>query len=139
MFWKDDMATGVPEIDERLRYFIESINATIRRMNSSRNPAFMSKYIEDIKNICVDYFSYQETMMTINNYRAYYQHKHDHEILFEKIGNVANEFMAGSFGFNTSQLENVFNEWFIRHVFMYDKPFGEYYKKIRSGYGQRRR
>ena len=90
-------------------------------MNISRNPAMMIKQIGKLKDCCIDYFSYQETMMTMTNYPLYYQHRHGHELLLDKIDLVANEYMEGAFGFNTSQLENVINEWFVRHVFMDDK------------------
>jgi len=129
VFWKEDMATGVLELDEKLKQFVENVNSTIRKMNASRNPSLMVKQIEDLKNCCVDYFSYQETMMTISNYPMYYQHKHSHEILFDKIDVIANEYMAGSYGFNTSQLENTINEWFVKHVFLDDKMFADFYKK----------
>ncbi len=128
MFWKDEMATEIKDLDEKLKQFVENINATLRKINSSRNPALMMKQIGELKNCCVDYFSYQETMMTISNYPLYYQHKHSHEILYDKINNVANEYMAGSFGYNTSQLENVINEWFVKHVFLDDKMFADFYK-----------
>lgn len=129
MFWKEDMATGLLELDEKLKQFVESVNANIRKMNSSRNPSLMIKQIGDLKNGCIDYFSYQETMMTMSNYPLYYQHKHDHEILLDKIDVVTNEYMAGSYGFNTSQLENTINEWFVKHVFLDDKMFADFYKK----------
>jgi hemerythrin-like metal-binding protein len=132
MFWREEMATGVREIDDRIKQFVDDVNAGIRKMNTTRNPALMVKQIDEIKNACIDYFSYQETMMTISNYPQYYQHRHDHEILIDRIGVVTNEYMAGSYGYSTSQLENTINEWFIRHVFMSDKQFAEFYKKRKN-------
>ncbi len=129
MFWKENMETGVRELDEKLKSLVEGINLNIRKMNTSRNPSLMIKQIEDLKACCVDYFTYQETMMAISNYPLYHQHKHSHEILLDKIDDVANEYMAGSFGYSTSQLENVINEWFIKHVYLDDKMFAQFYKK----------
>jgi hemerythrin-like metal-binding protein len=129
MFWKDNMATGVAELDEKLETLVENVNAMVRKMNASRNPSLMVKNIRELKDVFIEYFSYQETMMTISNYPQYYQHKHSHEILFDKLDMVANEYMAGSYGYNTTQLENTINEWFIKHIFMDDKTFADFYKK----------
>ena len=84
MFWKENMETGVRELDEKLKSLVEGINLNIRKMNTSRNPSLMIKQIEDLKACCVDYFTYQETMMAISNYPLYHQHKHSHEILLDK-------------------------------------------------------
>ena len=67
--------------------------------------------------------------MIISNYPLYYQHKHSHEQLIDKIDVVTNEYMASAYSFSTSQLENVINEWFVRHVFLDDKMFADFYKK----------
>jgi len=129
MFWKDDMATGVEELDFKLKELVTEINAIMRNITASRNPSMMVKRIQEIKDCCIEYFSYQETMMIISNYPLYYQHKHSHEQLIDKIDVVTNEYMASAYSFSTSQLENVINEWFVRHVFLDDKMFADFYKK----------
>lgn len=132
MYWKEEMSTGVQEIDATIKKLVDDVNSIIRKMTASRNPSLMSKQIDELKNCCIDYFSYQETMMTMSNYPQYYQHRHSHENLIDKIDAVSNEYMAGSYGYSTSQVENVLNQWFIQHVFMDDKTFAVFYKKYKE-------
>lgn len=132
MYWKEEMSTGVEEIDAVIKKLVDNVNDVIRKMNSSRNPMLMQKQIDELRNCCIDYFSYQETMMTMSGYPNYYQHRHHHELLIDKLDSAANEYMAGSYGYSTSQLENVLNQWFIQHVFMEDKTFAAYYQKYKD-------
>lgn len=133
MFWKDNMATGILELDEKIKQLVEGVNEIIRKMNAVRNPSYMAKHIDELKNCCVDYFTYQETMMNIANYPQYYQHKHSHEIFIGKIETIVDEYMAaGSYGFSTAKLQNTIDEWFIKHVYLDDKQFGEFYKRQKA-------
>ncbi len=127
MEWNKSLATGVEEFDKMYPVLIENVEAILRLLASSRTVTDYRRHVEAIKMEFINLFSYQEVMMMQQKYPQYYQHKHHHEQFIDKLDDIASQFSSDYFGSTTAaQVENVIKNWFMQHIFMYDKIWGQY-------------
>ena len=131
MEWKDSMKSGMSDLDEMYQKTFANVNAILRDMNMSRNAVDVQNNIERIKKEFIELFSYQESLMIMNKYPQYYQHKHHHEQFIDGMDSFIRRADDDYFGCNASSVEKVINDWVMKHIFMYDKLYTKFTAKTK--------
>ena len=126
MEWNKKLATGVDEYDKMYPVMIENVNMLLRMMAACRTAKDYSKNLDAIKMEFVDMFAYQENRMLVQKYPQYYQHKHHHEQLLERLDAVYDSLSLDYVGSTAAQVENLITNWVMQHIFLYDKLWGQY-------------
>ena len=127
MEWNKSLAVGVPEFDQMLPAVLENVNAHIRMLSATRASGDSKKHIEGIKAEFIELFNYQESMMVMQKYSQYYQHRHHHEVFLQSIDAVYDQISANYYlGSTYAQLDNMITNWLMQHIFMYDKMWGKF-------------
>ena len=122
--WNKSFETGVEEVDRLYPVMVENVNAIMRDLMASRTVTDYKKNLDAIKNEFIQMFSYQESLMFMQKYNQYYQHKHHHETFLEQLNAIYSQVSADYFGSTAAQVDNMINNWFMQHIFMYDKLWG---------------
>lgn len=126
MEWKESMKTGMPDIDEMYQRTMVSVSAILRDMNMSRSIVDTQSNIERIKKEFIELFSYQESLMIMNKYPQYYQHKHHHEQFIDSLDGFIKKANDDYYGSSAFTVEKVIDDWIMKHIFMYDKLYAKF-------------
>ncbi|MBO5561856.1 MAG: hypothetical protein J6A07_09410 [Firmicutes bacterium] len=130
MEWNKSLSVGVPEFDKMLPAVLENVNAHVRMLSASRTAGDYKKHIDAIKSEFIELFTYQESLMVMQKYSQYYQHKHHHEVFLQTIDSIYDQITADYFGTTYAQVDNMITNWLMQHIFMYDKMWG---KTVQTG------
>ncbi len=124
MVWNKTLETGIEEVDELYPIMIDNVNAIIRNLMASRTVTDYKQNLDEIKKEFIRMFTLQEKLMYEQNYSQYYQHKHNHETFIESLNSLYGQANADYFGSTAVQVDNMVNNWFMQHLFKYDKLWG---------------
>lgn len=127
--WKQDMNVGIEELDKRLPIMIDRVNDCLRMIMANKNSGSIRPHVRELRMHLVEFFTYQETMMTMSNYDRYYQHKSAHKTFLDKLEDELDCYMADSYSYSNSYIDNFISNWFIKHIFLDDRMFADYYTK----------
>ena len=126
MEWKENMQTGMPDMDELYMITFAKINGYLKDMSRVRTNMEFQAFINSIKAEFIKMFSYQEELMAKDNFPEYYKHKHHHEQFIENLNAYIIEKDDDFVGFDINSIENMTNDWVMKHIFMYDRIYSNY-------------
>lgn len=126
MEWKENMQTGMPEMDMLYMTTFAKINGYLKDMSRVRTNMEFQAYINSIKSEFIKIFSYQEELMAQDNFPEYYKHKHHHEQFIENLNAYIIEKDDDFVGFDINSIENMTNNWVMQHIFTYDRVYSSY-------------
>ncbi|MBT8099125.1 MAG: bacteriohemerythrin [Gammaproteobacteria bacterium] len=117
--WKDEYNTGIASVDHEHRELIELINAL---HDSMRSDPTRDKTVEALGEIYAQisaHFALEERIMQERHYRAFDEHKLDHETLLDELLDIMDSIDEDGH-FSTSELSLDLDRWFSDHFRTHD-------------------
>lgn len=120
--WTEKYELGIKEIDNQHKGLVILINELFELMSQGK----AKNHLEDIFNHLTDYtkkhFFAEEKLMIKYAYTGYDEHKAEHKIFIEKLGELKTDFANGK---TTISLEilNFLKDWLLNHIRITDQKY----------------
>ena len=124
--WDDSFKTGMDDIDEQHRRWIDIINQLHDVMMSKGG---VQKVTDKTLSEMIDYtgfhFTYEEDLMKKINYPEYKKHCYMHQFFRDRILDKLNEERSGGLVLNR-EVMSMLTEWLREHILNEDSRIGQF-------------
>ncbi len=117
--WKEEFSVGVAEVDHEHQELIESINQLYRSVQEGVTRKQVIEGLGDIFAQIAAHFALEEKFMRESHYRAYRDHKDDHEALLDDLRDIMDE-VEDDGDFDEKRLSIDLDRWFSDHFRTHD-------------------
>ncbi|MDA0706347.1 MAG: bacteriohemerythrin [Proteobacteria bacterium] len=117
--WRDEFSVGVPEVDYEHQELIELINDLHRSVQEGVTRDQVVARLGEIFAQIAAHFALEEKVMQETRYRAFPEHKTDHEALLDDLRDIMDE-VEDDGEFNEAQLTSDLDRWFSEHFRTHD-------------------
>ncbi|WP_298437300.1 bacteriohemerythrin [Geobacter sp.] len=120
--WRDDLLTGVREIDEQHRELFARFGALLNACNEGKGNEEVLRLFTFLDEYVVSHFSAEERIMRSCDYREYPEHRQQHQKFIRDLGELKRQFRDGGAGLSLVISTNqMMIEWLTRHIEKMDK------------------
>lgn len=125
--WKDEMTTGVVEIDAQHKYLIDFFNDLGYSINKSHDPDDISKVLKVMKYYAEWHFGREEECMLRFHCPAAEKNNKAHAVFMEKLHSYQKEFdqSGGSIELAT-RIHEELTDWILNHICVIDTQLYPY-------------
>lgn len=124
--WSDDLAVGVPQVDDDHRRMVDEVNqlyGQLRKHESEYHyddvPITIIDFMGELFAMFSAHFAAEESLMVKHGYDHYEQHRADHERLLDEIDRTMYDYQDGILD-NDQVLTDLLSEWFVKHFQTHD-------------------
>lgn len=117
--WRDDYATGIASVDHEHRELIELINRLHDQMRADSSRDQVMEALGEIFAQISAHFALEEKIMQDRHYRAYAEHKLDHETLLDELLDIMDSVDEDG-RFSADELSVDLDRWFSDHFRTHD-------------------
>lgn len=128
--WRKQLEIGDEKIDIDHRYLICLINTVELTIRTPEHRDLLPATLEQLVEYTHAHFKREESIMLLNNYPRYAQHKQQHQLLIRELADIRQKIEArGDHDFSTDEiadLAKLFRHWLIDHLVKEDmlmKPY----------------
>ena len=120
--WRDDLLTGVREIDEQHRELFARFGALLNACNEGKGNEEVLRLFTFLDEYVVSHFSAEERIMRSCGYPDYPEHRQQHQKFVRDLGELKQQFRDGGAGLSLVISTNqMMIEWLTRHIEKMDK------------------
>jgi hemerythrin-like metal-binding protein len=112
--WKDEFATGVPDVDSEHRQLIELINALHVALLREDVTYTVMDFLGQIYARISGHFALEEKIMRERRYDQFEDHKTDHERLLDELRDIMDDYEAHAY-FSDEEFARQIENWFSQH------------------------
>lgn len=117
--WKDDYATGIAAVDHEHQELIELINSLHGQMQGEASRDQVMEALGEVFAQISAHFALEEKIMQDKNYRAFAEHKLDHETLLDELRDIMDSVDEDG-RFSADELSVDLDRWFSDHFRTHD-------------------
>ena len=117
--WKNEFATGIPDIDCEHEQLIASINVFYSKVESAHDKGMLIDALDNIYGAIYSHFVLEEKLMEKYGYDEYLQHSQDHARLLDEIRDITLG-LEHADGYDEKELKQKMNDWFSIHFKTHD-------------------
>ena len=117
--WKEEFSVGVVEVDHEHQELIELINQLHRSVREGVTRKQVVEGLGEIYAQIAAHFALEERYMRESRYRAYGEHKEDHETLLDDLRDIMDE-VEDDGDFDEKRLSIDLDRWFSDHFRTHD-------------------
>ena len=117
--WRDEYNTGIASVDHEHRELVELINALHRKMQADSTHDSIMEALGEIYAQISAHFALEEKIMQERHYRAYAEHKLDHETLLDELLDIMDS-IDDEGQFSADELALDLDRWFSDHFRTHD-------------------
>jgi hemerythrin len=128
--WRKQLEIGDETIDVDHKYLICMINTVELTMRTTEHRDLLPATLEQLVEYTHAHFKREESIMLLNNYPRYYEHKKQHQLLIQELDEIQKKIQAkgdGSFSDEEcADLAKLFRHWLLDHLVKEDmlmKPY----------------
>lgn len=128
--WRKQLEIGDEKIDIDHRYLICLINTVELTIRTPEHRDLLPATLEQLVEYTHAHFKREESIMLLNNYPRYAQHKQQHQLLIRELADIRQKIEArGDHDFSNDEiadLAKLFRQWLIDHLVKEDmlmKPY----------------
>lgn len=128
--WSEDLALGVPRIDDQHKELISRFDKLLRACKEGQGNKEVSRLLDFLDTYVITHFRDEEQLQQESGFPDYETHKQEHAAFIANIGELKKQVQAEG----DIQLEHVLNannlllDWLLRHIAVRDKAVGEHLK-----------
>jgi hemerythrin-like metal-binding protein len=124
--WSDDLAIGMPAIDEQHRDLINNINDLIEAIRTGQGQEHIHKITVFLEDYVVRHFNDEEVLMQEYNYPGYPAHKSLHLKFIEAFQDFKKELEEKQDRglYLVFRVQTLIMDWFVNHIVKVDKQLG---------------
>jgi hemerythrin-like metal-binding protein len=112
--WKDEFATGVPDVDSEHRQLIDLINALHVAVTREDVNYTVMDFLGQIYARISGHFALEEKIMRERRYDQYEDHKTDHERLLDELRDIMDDYEEHAY-YSDEEFTRVIESWFTQH------------------------
>lgn len=117
--WKDEYCTGIASVDFEHRELVELINTLHDNMQAEPTREKIEAALGEIFAQISAHFALEEKIMRDHHYRAYGEHKLDHETLLDELRDIMDS-LDDEGRFSADELSVDLDRWFSDHFRTHD-------------------
>ena len=117
--WREEFSVGVAEVDYEHQELIELINVLHRSVREGVTRQQVVDSLGEIYAQIAAHFALEEKYMRDTHYRAYPEHKEDHETLLDDLRDIMDE-VEDDGEFDERRLSIDLDRWFSDHFRTHD-------------------
>ena len=117
--WSDEFNLGIDEVDSEHRALVALINALHDAMSAGAGRADVIDGISQIHALVAAHFAREEAFMRELRYMAYAEHKEDHEVLLDDLGDMIERARCDG-DYDDARLSADLQYWFSEHFRTHD-------------------
>ena len=117
--WQDDFSVGVASVDHEHQELIELINGLHDAMQADASAGDVLDTLGEILAQISLHFALEEKHMRAHGYKAFAEHKQDHEALLDDLRDIMDEVHADGH-YDPVQLSQDLRRWFSEHFRTHD-------------------
>jgi methyl-accepting chemotaxis protein len=125
--WRDEWATGIPNMDAQHRQLINLINRLHSALKRGEGAAATEAVLKELLQYTEYHFAAEEELMAHANYSGLAAQKDAHQKLVAKAKDAARRWASGDTGV-TGELMDMLTNWLPQHIVKMDKSYGPYIK-----------
>ncbi len=127
--WKDNLATGINEIDNQHKELFDRINKLFQACHSGQGTKEVINVMSFLENYVIEHFSCEEKLQLKSNFPNYAEHKKQHEEFKAEITNLKQELSAGADSTSfVIKINNLIVNWLLNHIKKSDKELSQHIK-----------
>lgn len=117
--WKEEYCTGIASVDHEHRELVELINTLHADMQVEPTRENVAEALGEIFAQISAHFALEEKIMRDSRYRAYNEHKLDHETLLDELRDIMDS-IDDDGEFTADELSLDLDRWFSDHFRTHD-------------------
>ena len=122
--WKDNLATGVYEIDEQHKELFNRINLLFEACSKKKGRAEVGNLMKFLEEYVVIHFDTEEEYMIHFNYPEYSSHKEEHTNFTRDLLHLKKQFEASTESLTLIKLNRKLVDWLRNHIGEVDQKLG---------------
>ncbi len=123
--WKDSYSVGIDSIDQQHKKLLHLINQLQTAVDFSTGEQFERDALDELVDYTKTHFTYEEGLMSDNDYPDFEAHKMQHEKMFNKVHEVLAEYEENQDTAMSNAAEYL-KDWLIKHINGTDKEYSSY-------------
>ncbi len=128
--WKDSFNTGVLQIDEQHKLFLEYVNECCDAACNKKQKRITDATIYDLKTYAATHFYDEEYLMIEANYPDLWRHADLHSYFKRRVEELEKAQNEGNTN-TVASLSAFLRQWFLNHILEEDKKFAAWLAKKR--------
>jgi len=136
--WRDDLAIGVPSIDDQHRELFSRFNRLIEACNDGRGKDVIADIITFLRDYVTVHFCDEEELQREIGYPDRASHQEQHRYFVDRLSAMETEFLSGGASLPlVIKTNNLLVEWLITHISRTDRKVGVYLHEQKGRDGTR--
>jgi hemerythrin len=134
--WREDLATGNPEIDSQHKELFKRLNALIAAGNERKADAEVGNLLQFLKKYVLVHFATEEQLQLKHGYPNYKAHKSQHDAFIKELHAVEEQFATqGASLLLVQKTSRIAFDWLVNHIFNLDKEMAGFVNRAQKGPG----
>lgn len=131
--WREDLAIGVPAIDDQHRELFSRFNLLISACTDGKGKEVIADLITFLKDYTQVHFLDEEELQREIGYPDLERHQEQHHQFVQRLSAMDEEFRSGGASLPLVIKTNGFLlEWLINHISRTDRAVGKFMKEMRG-------
>lgn len=125
--WRDDLLTGVAEVDDQHKELFRRFGDLLTACNQGKGGEEVLRLFDFLDDYVVKHFAAEERIMRQCGYPAYLEHKQEHQGFTRRLEELKRQFRDEGAGLSLVITTNhMMIEWLSRHIERMDKEIAKY-------------
>lgn len=126
--WCDDYSVNIRSIDNEHKLLMELMNEFDAALNTQEQvrAQLVSSAMERLSNQIRAHFNSEERFLLLNKYPDCVRHQSEHNNLLKKLEGFSIKISSEQLVF-TEQMSLFLKDWFLRHIIIDDRKFGNFF------------
>jgi hemerythrin len=117
--WREELSVGIDDVDREHRELVELIGRLQRDLLAGASVDNVIGLLREIYTQIAAHFAHEEKLMRLSHYKAYADHKEDHETLLDDLRDIIDEVEHDGI-LDESRLTDDLDRWFSDHFQTHD-------------------
>ncbi|MCF6180141.1 MAG: bacteriohemerythrin, partial [Geopsychrobacter sp.] len=118
--WREELNTGIPEIDEQHRRLVALINQLFAAMKQGSNKIEIATVVDELVNYTLTHFRDEEDLMRRHGYPGLSEHQRIHKTFVATVADYA-EKIKGDENLSATEVFSFLKDWLISHIIKQDR------------------
>lgn len=128
--WRDNLATGIEEIDLQHKELFARINILMEACNKGQGKDEVLKTLMFLHDYIKSHFSAEENLQKRTDYPGYLEHREQHNRFVRQVDELERQFKSDGATIGlVIQTNRTMTEWLIEHISKVDMEFAEFVMK----------
>ncbi len=126
--WKSCYEIGVGTFDDEHHTLVQVINDLHEALRQKRADEVLHDLLDILVEYTVKHFDHEEVFMKKHQYPQMAEHKEEHIVLKNKIGEYRDKIQSGETGLSP-EIMGFLRKWLLDHIVETDKQFGAFLRE----------